>query len=355
MFRNTIMAAASAAAMAGFCLTAQAQLVPLEIEGPLTAYQAETPESGFLTVMGQIIYVDADTDFLTPTANKTETQRPNNPNRPLTATQWMRGEQFEGRRRPGFLNGTVIAEGYWDPAMNGGAGGIYAEEVFSDVLENVILGVITENVCTSPGCNEGDDFIRGNGTTVFVDSKDQRMPAQPIVDAGLFELNLTGANLVGSTFGGEGYYSDDPVHPRSAPVENALVYWDFELGEIRPDLLLRPNQREISILRIRCTAGDRLEVRGWVHQPVNAQGVSTAGTAATGTIRTTMRFPAGSGIANVVRTQGTFTPEANPAYARYQQRQDVPNCAEEVQVDWVSNQGVILATVTAPVDRLRDD
>lgn len=348
MFRKVILAAASAVAITGVCAVASAQVVPLEIEGPISAYQAITPESGIITIMGQSVLVDENTAFVTPTSDKTQTKRPNNPNRPLTATQWMRGDAFEGRRRPGFLGGTLIVTGVWDPLRNGGAGGIYAEEVFSDISENVILGVITANSCTTPACDGPDDFIEGNGSTKFLDNKDQRLPAQPVVDAGLFEVDLTGANLVGTTFGGEGYYSDDPVYPRSAPAEQALVYWDFSFGDLRPDLLVRRDQREVSVLRVRCTVGDRLEVRGWVHQAMNASGVGP--NANVGTMRITMRIP---GEPNIVRSQADFALEPNPAYARYQVRADVPNCAEEVEVDWMIG-GISVASTKAPVDRLRD-
>lgn len=341
------MAAASAAALTAVGMTANAQIVPLEIEGPMSAHTATTPETGFLTVMGQTVYFDENTAMVTPTTDKSQTARPNNPNRPLTATQWFRGERFEGRNRPGFIGATVIVTGYWDPAMNGGAGGIYAEEIFSDISENVILGVITENLCTDATCSAGDSFIRGNGTTPFVNNRDQRLPAAPILDAGLFELDLTNANLVGSLFGGEGYYSDGPVHPRSNAAENALVYWDFQLGDFRPDLLLRPNQHEISVLRIRCEVGDRLEVRGWVHRPIN-----TNLSPAVGTIRATMRFP---DRANVVVTNGTPTlaDATAPRYGIYRLRGDVPACSDDVQVEWVIN-GIAEATVDASVDRLRD-
>lgn len=345
------MAAASAAAFSGVCAIASAQVVPLEIEGPVSAYQAFTPESGVLTIMGQSVYVDENTEFVTPTSDRSQTQRPNNPNRPLTANQWLRGDKFEGRRRNGFLGGTLIVTGFWDPLMNDGAGGIYAEEVFSDISENVILGVITANTCTTQSCDGPDDFIEGNGSTKFLDNKDQRLPAQPIVDAGLFELDLTGVDLVGSTFGGEGYYSDDPVYPRSAPAEQGLIYWDFELGENRPDLLLRPGEREISVLRIRCNVGDRLEVRGWVHQPVDAAGNSTEGTAAVGTIRATMKFP---DRPDIEVTNGIPVAEANNAYGGYRLRGDVPACADEVLVEWVIN-GLSVASTVAPVDRLRGD
>lgn len=347
------MAAASAVALTGVFAAANAQVVPLEIEGPVSAVTATTAETGFVTVMGQQVYYDENTAFVTPTSDKTKTKRPNNPNRPLTATQWLRGDNFEGRRRPGFLNGTLIVTGFWDPALNG-TGGIYAEEIFSDISENVILGVITANNCATPGCNGPNDFIEGNGATKFLDNKDQRLPAGPIVDAGLFELDLTGANLVGGTFGGEGYYSDDPVYPRSAATktEQGLIYWDFELGDIRPDLLKTKLSREISVLRIRCTAGGRLEVRGWVHQPVSPTGVSLNGTAATGSIRATMNLPGGG---TFVATSNDLVAEINNAYAGYQLRADVNACADTVKVDWLpQGGGAPLATITAPVDRLRE-
>lgn len=351
------MAAASAVALTGVFATATAQVVPLEIEGPVSAATATSPETGFVTVMGQQVYYDENTAFVTPTSDKTQTRRTNAngvlTNRPLTATQWLRGENFEGRRRPGFLNGTLIVTGFWDPLLNG-TGGIYAQEIFSDISENVILGVITANNCETQGCNGPNDFIEGNGSTKFLDNKDQRLPAGPIVDGGLFELQLAGANLVGATFGGEGYYSDEPVYPRSGgATEQGLIYWDFALGDIRPDLLLRKDEREISVLRIRCDVGDRLEVRGWVHQPVNASGISLNGTAATGTIRAIMRF---DGAPDIVVTNGAPVAEANNAYAGYRLRGDVANCADEVEVQWLTAaNGAVLASTTASVDRLRED
>ena len=367
------MAAASAVALTGVFAAANAQAVPLEIEGPVSSITASTPESGFVTVMGQQVYYDENTAFVTPTSDKTQTRRTNAngvlTNRPLTATQWLRGENFAGRRRPGFLNGTLIVTGFWDPTLNG-TGGIYAQEIFSDISENVILGVITDNLCTNQGCNNPNDYIEGNGSTKFVDNKDQRLPAHPIVDAGLFELDLTGANLVGGTFGGEGYYSDDAVYPRQGapilddpeteidesgfepPTENALVFWDFAMGENRPDLLLNKSIREISVLRIRCDVGDRLEVRGWVHQPVNAAGIS-ATSAATGTIRAIMRFP---GAPDITVTNGVPVAEANNAYGGYRLRGDVANCADEVEVQWLAAPGgAVLASTVASVDRLRAD
>ncbi len=362
MLKKTIMAAASAAALAGVFAAAQAQVVPLELEGPLSAYEPADEDNGTLTVMGIPVAVDADTAFVTPTADRGEAIN-SATGLPYTIDEWVRGANFRARRNPGLIDGTVIVTGVWDPSLNDGAGGVYAEEVFSDVSENVILGVVTANNCPNRLCRGAGSGIVVNNGAYFVPNVDARMPAGAPVDGGLFELNLAGADLVGATVGGEGYYSDRPinlpplmgeeVNENGVHRKQALVYWDFGVADIRPDLLHFKNRREVSVLRIRCNVGDRLEVRGWVHQRVNADGESLDGSAATGSIRATMRFP-GTQIANVVRTSTDFVAEPNIAYARYQLRDDVPACAEEVEVEWLIN-NVPVASIVAPVDRLRGD
>lgn len=355
MFRKFILAAASTAALAGVCAIAHAQLVPLELEGPLETYTVINGQSGEMMVMGVPVLVDTTTSFVTPTGARTDLPNPNSPTGAtgtLPINLWLRGEPFLGLRRPGFLGNTVIVTGDWDPTAvrpNGSLGAVRATEVFSDVSENVVLGVITGNNCASPSCQEPGDYIRANNGPAFIPNKDKRLTANAIVDAGLFQLDLTNADLTGTTMGGEGYYSTDAVPLGDGTSEKALVYWSFELGDIRPDLLLDKANEEVSVLRIRCDVGDRLEVRGWVHQPVNAAGQSTAGTAAVGTIRATMSF---AGAPDIVRTSNDLVPELNNAYAGYQLRADVPNCADTVKVEWLIN-GLVVAEETAPVDRLR--
>lgn len=355
MFKKLVMSAACAAAFSGVCAVANAQVL-VEIEGPVSGYVADGGNAGTITVMNNKIAVTSDTAFLTPTQSRDvlfqEGARNSLDNR-YNVTNWMRGDQFQGRRPRGLIGATVIVVGEVDPVT----GIITAQEVFSDVAENVVLGAVSANRCTNAACDNPGDYIRGNGALgpVFVPNKDQRLPANPIVDAGLFELNLENVDLTAgatpTTFGGEGYFSQDPVHPTdsASPTEEAIVYWAFELGEIRPDLLLRPASREVSVLRVRCDVGDRLEVRGWVHQPVDANGNSTAGSAAQGTIRVTMNFP---NAPSIVVQEADFVPEVNNAYARYQVRQDVADCAEEVLVEWLLN-GVAQTSTIAPVDRLR--
>lgn len=357
MFRKLIMSVACATALTGVCAVANAQVL-VEIEGPVSGYVADGGNAGTITVMNNKIAVTSDTAFVTPTQSRdvlfAEGQRNSLGNR-YNVTNWMRGDRFLGQRPRGLIGATVIITGEVDPVT----GIITAQEVFSDIAENVVLGAVSANRCTNAACDNPGDYIRGNGALgpVFVPNKDPRLPANPIVDAGLFEMNLNGVDLtagpVPTTFGGEGYFSQDPVHPTDSanPTEEAIVYWAFEFGDIRPDLLLRPNSREVSVLRVRCEVGDRLEVRGWVHQPVNAAGNSIAGTAAQGAIRVTMDFP---GAPSIVVQEADLVAEVNNAYARYQVRDDVADCAEEVRVEWILN-GASVASTTAPVDRLRDD
>lgn len=355
MFKKFVLAAASTAALAGVCAIAHAQLVPLELEGPLDTYTAINGQSGEMIVMGVPVLVDTTTSFVTPTKARTDLPNPNSPTGTtgtLPINQWIRGAPFEGLRRAGFLGNTVIVTGDWDPTAvrpDGSLGAVRATEVFSDISENVILGVITGNNCSSPTCQAPGDYIRANNGPAFVPNTDKRLPANAILDAGLFQLDLENADLTGTLMGGEGYYTIDPIAIGDGTTEKALVYWSFELGDIRPDLLLDKANEEVSVLRIRCDAGDRLEVRGWVHQPVDDFGQSTAGTAAVGTIRATMSFP---NAPDIVRTSNDLVPELNNAYAGYQLRADVPNCADQVKVEWVVN-GIVLAEETAPVDRLR--
>lgn len=353
MFRKTILAAASAVALTGVFAMANAQVV-VELEGPLGSYVANDANSGTMTVMNTKVNVTAETDFVTPTKTRNELWASNARNSAgarYNVTNWVRGDSYYGRNPKGVIGATVIVTGVVDP----GTGVVTAQEVFTDVAENVILGLVSETNCTNARCDNPGDFIRGNGPTgpVFIPNKDPRLPANPIVDAGLFELNLQGADLNGAFFAGEGYFSQTPVHPNNVetPTEQGVVYWDFELGDIRADLLLRKNQREISVLRIRCDVGDRLEIRGWVHQPVNAAGIS-ATSAATGTIRAIMRFP---GSPDITVTNGAPVAEVNNAYAGYRLRGDVANCADEVEVQWLSGpNGAVLASTIASVDRLRE-
>lgn len=370
-----MMSAAAAAAMTGMCAIATAQVVevPVEIEGPLSNYVATTTNSGTLTVMNNKVVVNAQTQFVSPTTTRAqlfaEGQR-NEAGAVYNVSNWMRGDIFDGRTQRGLIGATVIVTGLVNPVT----GVVTAQEVFSDVAENVILGYVSDNRCTNQGCNNPGDFIRGNGATgpAFVPNTDKRLPALPITDAGLFELNLQGKSLVGTpdaptTFGGEGYFSSSAV-PVGAGSEPAVVYWAFELGENRPDLLLNPGIPEISSLRIRCTEGGRLEVRGFVHAPLNpADGSALGGEFATGIlnpisggqgrIRVTMTV---NGVTTTYLDEDGDGPTADlpGTYGVYRLRQDVTDCGTEATVYWDRGNTIQLPWAVAekvPVDRLREE
>lgn len=361
------MSAAAAAALASVCATAQAQVqVPIELEGPLASYTATTTTSGALSVMNNTVLVDANTEFVSPTGSRSSITRPNG-NPLFNINQWMRGETYNGRRRPGLLGGTVIVTGIFDTATNT----ILASEVFSDIAENVVLGVVTEATCATAQCNGPGDFIRGNGATgpVFLPNGDPRLKAGPLTDAGLFLLDLTKGSLVGTaaeptTFAGEGYFSEDKIFPvgSATPQEQAVIYWAFELGENRPDLVATPGVPEISSLRIRCTEGGRLEVRGFVHAPMTATGASlnTPGMPANGgvgRIRATMTV---NGVTTTYLDEDGDPPTADlPAtYGVYRLRADVADCGTEANVYWDRPGGVgapWASVLNVPIDRVREE
>lgn len=356
-----MMSAAAAVAITGVCATASAQVL-VEIEGPFSAYTSVTANSGEMSVMNNKVVVDAATEFISPTGSRSSILRPNG-NPLFTVNQWLRGTTYDGRRRPGLLGGTVIVTGEYDVAT----GKVIASEVFSDVAENVVLGAITDNVCTTPFCDGPGDYIRGNNGPVFIPNKDPRLMALPITDAGLFEVDLTNKNLVGppgapTTFGGEGYFSDNKIFPSlENPQEQALVYWAFELGENRPDLVANPGVPEISSLRIRCTEGGRIEVRGFVHAPMDAQGAPTGAAGmpvngGQGRIRATMIV---NGVEQTFLDAGAGPTVDLPAtYGVYRLRQDVAVCGTEANVYWDRPGGVgtpWASVLNVPVDRLRTE
>ncbi len=366
------MSAAAAAAMSGVCATASAQIL-VEIEGPMSAYVATTGNTGTMTVMNNKIAVDANTVFASPTETRADLfarrlpgggRELNEAGAVYNVSNWMRGDMFDGRRQRGFIGATVIVTGTVDPVT----GVVTAQEVFSDISENVVLGAVYENLCTNAACNDPGNFIRGNGPLgpAFVPNADKRLPALPITDAGLFELNLAFKNLgvssgIITSFGGEGYFTQDPV-PVGDGAEQAIVYYAFELGENRPDLLATPGIPEISTLRVRCTEGSRLEVRGFVHAPTDATGAPTGGagmpqSGGVGRIRATMTV---NGTTLTFLDEDNAPPVADvPAtYGVYQLRQDVAACGDSVNVFWDPPGGVgapWASALNVPVDRLREE
>lgn len=373
-----MMSAACAAALAGIYATAEAQgvLVPVEIEGPVQSF-AVTPGTfgmaGEMTVMGQKIKVNETTALVTPTTTTN----------PFASTRtWMQGGTMNGRQLGGILGGTVIITAEYNSAT----GELVASEVFTDVAENVVLGVVTASSCSNVRCNGAEDYIKGNGNLLgeggvaFIPNKDARLRALPPTDAGLFELNMNLAannGLVGTpdaptTFGVEGYYSDNKVavwedltpddeFTTKSPTENAIVFWSFELGENRPDLVRTPAVSELSVLRVRCTEGGTLEARGFVHAPMRRNGSALGGagnplTGGDGVIRVTMDLNNDS-LIDPATEIFTDTPTADlPAtYGVYRVRADVETCGTVATVEWAPDATAAAWDTAAdvPVDRLR--
>lgn len=350
----------------------------VEIEGPLSA-AIVNGNNGTLTVMDNKVVVNELTELVSPTGSRSTILNGTEPR--FNARQWILGGTYNGRVLPGLLGGTVIVTGELDPVT----GLITASEVFSDVAENVVLGAISEANCTTLTCQGANDFIRGNGGTeskgvVFVPNLNPRLRAGRIADAGLFEIDgrrsNNGAALVGATFGGEGYFSENKIFPLGAvdnvetpdvdegPSEQALVYWAFELGENRPDLIRNHMIAEISTLRIRCTEGDRIEVRGFVHTPVSANGsvrpLPNRPTASSqGFIRAEMDVN-GDGIIQPAteRFDGeSATPDVPASYGVYRLREDINQCGASANVYWMNADGSAAwaSALDVPVDRLREE
>ena len=367
MDRSFYRNAAATIAMTMSCALAEAQVL-VEIEGTMSSYVPTTSQSGTMTVMNNKIAINEATQFLTPTQTRVELfgQRNEAGASFNNLTTWIRGDRFDGRTLPGLVGATVIVTGTVDPAT----GVVTAEEVFSDVAEHVIIGVVSDNVCSNQHCDAPGDFIRGNGPIgiAFVPNKDKRLPALPITDAGLFELDLTGKDLVGTpatptSFAAEGYFTQTAV-PVGASSELAHVYWAMELGENRPDLLLNPGVAEISSLKVRCTEDHTLDVWGYVHAPVNAAGDPIGGpgqprTGADGFIRVTMDLNR-DGVISPNEIMNGPPPRAvliPLSYGKVRGNFDVTQCGTSVKMEWMplTGNGPAWATIdNVPVDRLRE-
>ncbi len=387
MVRKTLLAAASAAAISAVCATATAQAAPIlvEIEGPINDFGANGQGTDrVLTVMGISVIVSNDTVLHSPTAVRTDI-RDGAPglvgnNGRYNLAQWFKGEKFPGRSDRGFVGGTAIVLGTFDPdytifdseggvVLEGGA--IIADDVFSEPAENVVLGQITDSSCSNAGCNaasttnEGQtvdyysDWIEGNNGVYMVPVFDKRMPAGELLTDELgFDIDLSGSlgALTGREFSVEGYYGDkttdidlsgDGIITADEQV-NALHYFLLELTGVDP-LLLANTDAEVSTFRIDCRDGDEFEVRGGVHSPIDpATGEALDGGAVTTSrvVRATLPngdFYAQSTPADIVGFNGV----AGEPMAGYRLRdRTVAFCAPVVNLEWVDLlTGEVLATL----------
>lgn len=256
MLRN-LMFGAAALALAAFADPAGAQvaLPDVELEGPMTsvvAYTAPTTDStgrsviGHMTVLGATIKVLASAVVHTPTAASTDVD---------SAIELLKGfsdagERMPGRPTNGFIGGTAIVIG----ESLGGV--VYANDVFSDLFEHVIVGESTLPVLVN------EQVSRATINNVMIRRiTDKRMPGAPATNGLGLRIDTT-AIEAGTLVAAEGYF---------APNQNTLWYHHLE-ADSAP--LADQERTQVGILRADCRirggGRDEIQVRGGVAIPADA-------------------------------------------------------------------------------------
>lgn len=352
MFKHACLAAA--AAVSPLPAFAQAALIPVELEGPIEDYQNETRT---VTVMGMPVDMNQQTVVRSPTTTRNELG--------ISFQAWFRGRPMDGRTRVGMLDGMAIVTGVWDPATNR----IVATDVFTEPSENVNIGVITANWCTTPNCDGPNDYLRGNSSPsggagpAMVPILDRRMAAGPVTDEPGFELDLTGVNLNGMAYVAEGYYGNKPVPVRNTSgalvSEKAFHYFHFGMANPAPELYRNKTSREIAVLRADCREGERFEMTGFLHTRVSAAG-GRADTITPASGVAEVRYTQANG--QVIRRTAAATPlDAASPVGRFRIRFDTPGpCPTQVAVHWMPQANANIATTpwasqTGVAVEVRDD
>ncbi len=253
-----------------------------ELEGPLQSVNAE---ASTIQVMG--ITVDASNATLS-TATTT-----------LSSLSQVGGSSpiLPGRDRNGFLGGTAIVVGTTTTGDEDYT--VVADDIFFDVAENVIVGELTaNNVPEGTSLADGGSLeVQGTPVQAVDDPAD---PNRQPLDAGVTGLPVDMSTVpTGSLAAVEGYYGNDGVH-------------HAHTVEVEGGTILGP---AISITRVRCTDGGRLEIRG--------------GSTAPGTITVYDAAEGGTALDPVAAVQ---SPD-NPDIATYVFRQDIEACPTTVRVE----------------------
>ncbi|WP_346290321.1 hypothetical protein [Sphaerothrix gracilis] len=197
--------------------------------------------------------------------------------------------RLPGRNRDGFEGGTAIVIGTPDP---NDPNAIIADDVFVEPAENVVLGTV------GPGLSTILDV-----PVVFL--TDSRIPSTAINSFG-FEIDP--ADVQGGEFGGvEGYFAGGTLYVHTAEVD----------GPIPP--ASNPDQPQVSVLRVRCDPGGRIEVRGGAYVPSgNANNTIVVRNLDTRT--------------NFGSTQAEPDEEGSPQFGEYRFREDVETCPNRIRV-----------------------
>lgn len=215
--------AAPALAQLGPCVATDP---PFLAEGPIEGVSAAANGlSGTVTAMGMVITVPEGTPVYTPTAD-------------LDMGKFADETPFPGRSQPGFVGGTVISTGCVKTDGDGNLV-LLADDVTSDVSENVLLGVVT----APPASNEAPIAFGVLDTTVSV-LTDPRMPGKHFNNNFGFEVIPTTVPI-GASVAAEGYYGGD----------NTLHVWSIEVGGGELKDQVNP---QVSIQRFRCDGDLRI-------------------------------------------------------------------------------------------------
>lgn len=302
------------AALSSAASPASAQLAGVEIEGPMESITPTPPTFdpaingniiGEIRLMDVLIKVKEDALIHTPTAAITIDQLASGP--------------LPGRTEQGFHGGTGIITG------ESIAGVIYADDVFSDLFEHVVVGEATNPVAAGTG------FRATVNNMQLRRSSDPRMPAAPPINGFGFRIDTTTIEP-GSLLAAEGYYSKR---------QKILYYHALEADSAE---LLRPDITEVSILRAECRirggGRDELSVRGGVHNATDP---------AAGTVQIQIPNAAGTGWVTVATATAVGDPAtANPEQGEY--RLDARNltflngCPSEIRARYAGQTRVAFAT-----------
>lgn len=137
--------------------------VDSEVEGPIQSIVLDGVGTG-VTIKAMEVTIRFTPGTTTSGRKKTI----KTPVKELTPAQLSDSQLFPGRTEPGFVGGTIIAEGVYDTDTNT----LDANFITVEPAETVLLGALTEN---SPGTPR---LLRINGCPIVM-LTDDRMPANP--------------------------------------------------------------------------------------------------------------------------------------------------------------------------------
>lgn len=296
---------------------------PFLAEGPISAVIANLDLSGTITSMGIPITVPNTAPVTTPTAV-------------LDMAIFADPTAFPGRAAGGFVDGTVIATGCvkLDPA--GGTNHTYlADNVTSDVNENVLLGVVTATPTVDSTTGAVSLAVLGTPVDLL---QDPRMPAEPLRNFFGFPVDPVTVPLLAAA-SVEGYFGD---------ADNRLHAF---LVEVDGGQLADPVNPQISIQRFRCT-GD-LQVQGglFLGDPDGtAPAPACVFTNPPYSVRlfnaeADQEIPFAAGDLDVLNGD----PLASPEFCTYDLRFEPPVCPTNVRIELLLN-GVVIATASTTPD-----